>query len=216
MPLLDAESCPSWDEDCQRHLTDFADKLSEKLLQEIDQYQVKNSLKNFNDPYINRLSEELHDLSKLSAEIKKQNEYLAKLSASDKLFGKPCVKCKQNECQCTRTKNNLIRNSMRKYCDWECRSENMGEGSVDSFGKCDMKGSESELDTALYSSLSVSKTSIKMGTSTDSCDSEKGKQAIPYIGHYENFKSRKNRQYKLFFELLRTTLHIFLHKIALL
>lgn len=39
---------------------------------------------NLDDPYIHRLSEELHDLSILSEEIKKQNEYLSRLSQKRK------------------------------------------------------------------------------------------------------------------------------------
>ncbi|KAI4463509.1 hypothetical protein MML48_4g00011937 [Holotrichia oblita] len=70
-PLLsDVEIENSWNDECHKHLTDFADRLSEKLLQEIDQYQeqTKKSYQHHinDDPYINRLSQELSDLSKLS------------------------------------------------------------------------------------------------------------------------------------------------------
>nr|XP_023015834.1 uncharacterized protein LOC111505288 [Leptinotarsa decemlineata] len=193
-PLLGDDSETSWDEDCQKHLTDFADKLSEKLLQEIDQYQVKtkssNSLENFEDPYISRLSEELEDLSKLSAEIQKQNEYLANLSASEKLFGKPCVKCKHSACACPRkkTKENVVKN-IQPANDGECSTSGKSGGStnhqqtdnssrnVDNSTKCDIKSTDIVVETepALYSNVStVNKLSIKMGTSSDSCDSEKG------------------------------------------
>ncbi|XP_066154646.1 uncharacterized protein fid isoform X1 [Euwallacea fornicatus] len=87
-PLLDEDedlnygesrrSSSTWNEECQRHLTAFADKLSEKLMKELDEYQI--TMDNIDDPYIHRLSEELHDLSILSEEIKKQNEYLTRLS----------------------------------------------------------------------------------------------------------------------------------------
>lgn len=33
-------SSSTWNEECQRHLTAFADKLSEKLMKELDEYQV--------------------------------------------------------------------------------------------------------------------------------------------------------------------------------
>ncbi|KAJ8984420.1 hypothetical protein NQ317_012483 [Molorchus minor] len=190
-PLLSEDiSETNWDEDCRRHLTDFADKLSEKLLQEIDQYQVKsklsNSLDNFHDPYINRLSEELHDLSKLSAEIQKQNEYLAKLSASDSLFGRQCTTCKKSECVCFRTKkNNLLKSNLRKANGAEMcgRSDVYSHNGVDllsrpdiNHSKCDVKSAENccgETEV-VTSNLSVCSTSIKLGASTDSCDSEKG------------------------------------------
>ncbi|KAG5898635.1 hypothetical protein JTB14_021009 [Gonioctena quinquepunctata] len=192
-PLLGEDPGAGWDEDCQKHLTDFADKLSEKLLQEIDQYQVKSklssSLENFEDPYISRLSEELDDLSKLSAEIQKQNEYLASLSASDTFFGKPCVKCKHSECVCsrTKTKQNIVKN-IQLANEGECSTSSKSESStlhqiddslrnVDNSIKCDIKSTDNgiETETALYSNVpAVNKLSIKMGTSTDSCDSEKG------------------------------------------
>lgn len=187
-PLLSDDSLSTWDEDCQKHLTDFADKLSEKLLREIDQYQVKtrlsNSLDTYEDPYINRLSEELHDLSKLSAEIRKHNEYLAKLSVSDSLFAKTCIKCKKNsECACFRTKNKNTNNLVKGDSDWlECsdngdrHEEDVLEDVSNSFVKCDIKCSDNvgDVEPALYSTLCVSTTSIKMGTSSDSCDSERG------------------------------------------
>lgn len=113
----------NWDEECHKHLTDFADKLSEKLLQEIDQYQESSrkqeqkevkflssaNFQHINDPYIHRLSEELEDLNKLSAEIQKQNEYLSKLSKCDGFRGcssktdntkLKCAKCNKKQCKC--------------------------------------------------------------------------------------------------------------------
>ncbi|KAJ8922695.1 hypothetical protein NQ315_007728 [Exocentrus adspersus] len=171
-PLLGEEAESGWDEDCHKHLTDFADELSEKLLQEIDQYQVKsrlsNSMENFDDPYISRLSEELKDLSQLSAEIQKQNEYLAKLSVSDSLFGAGCVKCKQSECRCFRTKNknNLQKNNLRKANDVD--------GLVDEHSFTKSSGNVGETEAAASLSLPTGRSTIKMGTSTDSCDSDKG------------------------------------------
>lgn len=65
---------------------------------------------NIDDPYIHRLSEELHDLSILSDEIKKQNEYLSRLSQKTNANQKNCSKCKKyTKCGCsavvTRTPN---------------------------------------------------------------------------------------------------------------
>lgn len=121
--------CPSdaaviestWDEECHKHLTDFADKLSEKLLLEIDQYQeqtrkqeqkevkfdVPSTFQHIDDPYIHRLSEELKDLNKLSAEIQKQNQYLSQLSKIDQVLSlKPneqseCARCYSKLCKCS-------------------------------------------------------------------------------------------------------------------
>ncbi|CAH1174227.1 unnamed protein product [Phaedon cochleariae] len=183
-PLLGEECAENWDEDCTKHLTDFADKLSEKLLQEIDQYQVKtrlcNSNYNFDDPYISRLSEELDDLSKLSAEIQKQNEYLSKLSDSDKLLGKKPAKCKPSECECVRTRNvNEVNNAKPSVVDSECSghrgggSNHNGEESVRSTSRpC---GGSAEGEVGVLSKMSSStKPTIRLGTSSDSCDSEKG------------------------------------------
>lgn len=105
------ETAASWNDECHKHLTDFADKLSEKLLKEIDQYQEEKRKKessnvdqlDIDDPYIHRLSEELQDLSKLSAEIQKQNEYLAKLSVNDKMIKLDCGNCNGVKCDCGRT-----------------------------------------------------------------------------------------------------------------
>lgn len=175
----------SWDEDCHKHLSDFADKLSEKLLQEIDQYQQKskertlnlsNSMDNIDDPYISRLSEELDDLSKLSAEIQKQNEYLAQLGASDSLFNQQCGKCMDVECKCNIRKTTVVtKNTTNASCGgahhefFESRSPDPNSNeSLD--GKHTPKG---DFETG-NSTLSVSRTSIRMGTSTDSCDSDRG------------------------------------------
>lgn len=113
----------TWDEECHKHLTDFADKLSEKLLLEIDQYQeqsrkleqkevkfnVTSSFQHIDDPYIHRLSEELKDLNKLSAEIQKQNQFLSQLKIDltgnnvtmSKIDGVVCTKCKIKQCKCS-------------------------------------------------------------------------------------------------------------------
>lgn len=82
----------TWDENCRQHLADFAEKLSEKLLEEIDQYQKQTCQKprehnkilagfeHLDDPYLSRLSEELQDLTKLSEELQERNSYLASLN----------------------------------------------------------------------------------------------------------------------------------------
>lgn len=179
-PLLSDDIGPSWDEECHKHLTDFADKLSEKLLQEIDHYQEKSkeralalstSIDNIDDPYIHRLSEELDDLSKLSAEIQKQNEYLAKLSASDSLFNRACTKCKEVECKCYERTKTKEKTETKKVPV----SEYFGVKN-DAFKRSHTNDSLSETpEFSATCKLSVSKTSIRMGTSTDSCDSDKGK-----------------------------------------
>lgn len=82
----------TWDEDCRQHLADFAEKLSEKLLEEIDQYQKQTcqqpprhnntltGLDHLDDPYLSRLNEELQDLTKLSEELQERNAFLASLN----------------------------------------------------------------------------------------------------------------------------------------
>ena len=86
----------TWDENCRQHLADFAEKLSEKLLEEIDQYRMQTSqqttkpcnvhnkilagLEHLDDPYLSRLSEELQDLTKLSEELQERNSYIASLN----------------------------------------------------------------------------------------------------------------------------------------
>lgn len=177
-PLLKKDS-PSWDDECHKHLTNFADKLSAKLLQEIDEYQESKKkesglceVDNIDDPYIHRLSEELQDLSKLSAEIQKQNEYLAKLSVSDNLFGVQCDTCGFTKCVCTRRR---LDNDVKERRD--CKKVQQGDlvaKSVDLNGEL-LQSDRTELERA--SKLSTSKNSIKMGTSTDSCDSERGKHS---------------------------------------
>lgn len=80
-PNSSEEERDSWDEECRQHLADFAEKLSEKLLAEIDRYREQSSIPcmsvedadlathGLNDPYLSRLSEELHDLKTLSLEL---------------------------------------------------------------------------------------------------------------------------------------------------
>jgi hypothetical protein len=82
----------TWDENCRQHLADFAEKLSEKLLEEIDQYQKQTcqqsprhsktlaAIEHLDDPYLSRLNEELQDLTKLSEELQERNSYLASLN----------------------------------------------------------------------------------------------------------------------------------------
>lgn len=183
IPLLNEECGPSWDQECHKHLTDFADRLSEKLLHEIDQYQEKSkeraltlssSIDNIDDPYIHRLSEELDDLSKLSAEIQKQNEYLARLSASDNLFNTKCAKCKEIECRCSARTKIKAKIDKKPISSDNPPSDNLTKS--DNFKRSHTNDSLSESEIGLACKLSVSKTSIRMGTSTDSCDSDKGKQ----------------------------------------
>lgn len=127
-PVNNALIESTWDVECHKHLTDFADKLSEKLLLEIDQYQeqskkqelkevkfnVSSTFQHIDDPYIHRLSEELKDLNKLSAEIQKQNQYLSQLSKSDLSVAnlinpgilvannfELCMKCNSKQCKCS-------------------------------------------------------------------------------------------------------------------
>nr|CAD7443234.1 unnamed protein product [Timema bartmani] len=88
-----------WDDGCRKHLTEFAEQLSEKLLEEIDQYRQQTSqpklqakptkglpglpkgFAHMNDPYLSRLSEEIQDLTKLSEELQERNMYLANLNS---------------------------------------------------------------------------------------------------------------------------------------
>lgn len=180
-PLLKNGS-PSWDDECHKHLTNFADKLSAKLLQEIDQYHENkkkgsdlNEMDNIDDPYIHRLSEELQDLSKLSAEIQKQNEYLAKLSVSDSLFGVQCDKCGFSKCVCKRKR--VMDKEAKRDCKKTTQQCDLGVKSVEMNGYLE-KSDILQLDRSdmeRMSKLSTSKNSIKMGASTDSCDSERGK-----------------------------------------
>lgn len=166
-PLLSDDSCNldvenSWNDECHKHLTDFADKLSEKLLKEIDQYQeekrrraLSSSLDNIDidDPYIHRLSEELQDLSKLSAEIEKQNKYLAQLSQSDKLF--ECSKCGK-KCICRTSFGESSGSGGFKYSKLtsEKSSERCEHGKAGSSG-CKNGGKDCKISISGGSSLSA-------------------------------------------------------------
>ncbi|XP_060531304.1 uncharacterized protein LOC132704962 [Cylas formicarius] len=199
-PLLedDGNSKSTWNEDCHKHLTQFADKLSEKLLREIDLYQEKHRLTgiNIDDPYIHRLSEELHDLSKLSAEIRKQNEYLVRLSVSDNatfLSYPKCSRCKAvAQCTCktstsatawtkNRTKYEVLASLAGENEDSvaNARADDILHCSSDANSKnnerkcADRVAGESENDSS-GSSSQVSnggRTGIKKVNSSDSCDS---------------------------------------------
>ena len=202
VPLLrdEVEEGVSWNDECHRHLTNFADKLSEKLLKEIDQYR-ENSRRNasslyapttmghIDDPYIHRLSEELQDLSKLSAEIQKQNEYLAKLSASDKLFQTNCVRCKLSKCKChdkfgERSCGGCRDAGAEERCSNDKPTEPGWKPARDKFGerKCSgcwdsvpEEGVPNDGDAELPSRAAAAcKGSVKTGASVESCDSEKG------------------------------------------
>ncbi|PNF27050.1 hypothetical protein B7P43_G10412 [Cryptotermes secundus] len=82
----------TWDENCRQHLADFAEKLSEKLLEEIDQYQKQacqqppRHNKILDDHYLSRLSEELQDLSKLSKELQDRNSYLTSFNSNPSIL----------------------------------------------------------------------------------------------------------------------------------
>lgn len=128
-------------QDRGQHLTEFAEKLSEKLLQEIDQYskrineedfdlpssssseksislrlkreeedrntqkildELSDSLQHLEDPYINKISTEMHGLNKLSTEIYERNKYIAALNDTqetdiNKLFPKCGSKTKSKK-----------------------------------------------------------------------------------------------------------------------
>ncbi|XP_067000150.2 uncharacterized protein [Anabrus simplex] len=98
------EAHESWDESCRQHLADFAEKLSEKLLEEIDQYRrqtcqpqslpvsrnkftgLPEGYEHIDDPYLSRLSEELEDLTKLSEELQKRNSFIASLNEAPQII----------------------------------------------------------------------------------------------------------------------------------
>ncbi|XP_073994305.1 class I SAM-dependent methyltransferase fire dancer isoform X2 [Rhodnius prolixus] len=80
-----------WDEECRQHLAEFAEKLSENLLAEIDRYWEERGtavvcgsslgaatpvLPNLpkEDPYLFRLSEELDNLTRLSLALQTQSQ----------------------------------------------------------------------------------------------------------------------------------------------
>ncbi|XP_031335525.1 uncharacterized protein LOC116165326 isoform X2 [Photinus pyralis] len=177
VPLLSADATsgegPSWDEECHRHLTDFADKLSEKLLREIDQYQEKSSESEILDPYINRLSEELNDLSKLSEEIQKQNEYLAKLSASDNFYSN--LQCEQRTSSSIKNEVEATSNDLKPICSEV--SESRTEDSHKSLVRTDPKISEN----VACSGKVINKAVLKKGSSVESCESEKGSSSNSII-----------------------------------
>ncbi|KAK9729011.1 hypothetical protein QE152_g16926 [Popillia japonica] len=196
-PLLsDVEVENSWNDECHKHLTDFADRLSEKLLQEIDQYQeqTKKTYQHHinDDPYINRLSQELSDLSKLSAEIQRQNEYLSKLSASDKLLtlniSSPtvttsCKKCETSPCRCNHINHNNNNNNNNKTTT--LRKDIQQAPQTKTSGEYKLKTEEQDsLYVDRYNAVdhanieiigrSPSINTLKTGTSIESCDSDKG------------------------------------------
>lgn len=171
----------SWDEECHRHLTDFADKLSEKLLQEIDQYQEASrrqeqrevgigmsskflgGYQHIDDPYIHRLSEELEDLNKLSAEIQKQNEFLSKLSKAEPR--RECAKCgatkPSKQCKCSvRIHSGLSEGSDRVGCEGDKRLSRESSDASEA----------QEVGKSLSSVATSASTSIHFGHSIDSND----------------------------------------------
>ncbi|XP_024082395.1 uncharacterized protein LOC106667224 isoform X2 [Cimex lectularius] len=90
-PCADSEEYlyKRWDEECRQHLAEFAEKLSEKLLAEIDRYREQSSIQpaspvyvgdstittDLQDPYLCKLSEDLQDLTKLSYELQEKSEH---------------------------------------------------------------------------------------------------------------------------------------------
>lgn len=129
------------DQDRGQHLTEFAEKLSEKLLQEIDQYskrineedfdlpssssseksislrlkreeedrntqkildELSDSLQHLEDPYLNKLSTEMHGLSKLTTELQERHKYITTMNDTqetdiNKLFPKCGSKTKSKK-----------------------------------------------------------------------------------------------------------------------
>jgi len=89
----DAIHLGSLDDPSHQHLTKFAEKLSQKLLKEIDHGKsdgekhmsasLPEGLEIVEDSYLSQLSEELSDLSRLTAELHERNTYLASLSDED-------------------------------------------------------------------------------------------------------------------------------------
>lgn len=85
----------NWNEECRQHLADFAEKLSEKLLAEIDRYREQKSLSQQLSPilagdaqcigdsselYLSRLNEDLEDINKITVSLQKDEEdYIAKI-----------------------------------------------------------------------------------------------------------------------------------------
>ncbi|KAK4886471.1 hypothetical protein RN001_002742, partial [Aquatica leii] len=192
VPLLSSEAeffDTSWDEECHKHLTEFADKLSEKLLNEIDHYRKKSSegeiLDGISDPYINRLSEELNDLSKLSEEIQKQNEYLAKLSASDNFYNKlQCDKRTDQELKTSvemkQEKSEIKKDAKKEVCKNDC-SEVPAEDLIKIASRLETKCTENTDLTAGVSIKHVNKGVLKKGSSIESCESEKGSSSNSII-----------------------------------
>ncbi|KAK9871000.1 hypothetical protein WA026_009960 [Henosepilachna vigintioctopunctata] len=193
-PLISEENVENNHKGDNMYLTDFAEKLSEKLLKEIDEYQEKTkrhldntSLENINDPYIHRLSNELDDLSKLSAEIKKQNEYLAKFTASACPFNR-CAICKKYDCKCSlnrksrtkvencsRKEKEMLPDEKNKNCTEIAKSDNskvtITNESLEKDRYTPERSANSDSENVLKFSC---KNFVRLGNSTDSCDSEKG------------------------------------------
>lgn len=186
LPKNDLGIEPTWDEDCRKHLSEFADNLSQKLMREIDHYNEQKrervgtpSVEHIDDPYINRLSEELNDLSKLSEEIQRQNEYLAQLSVSDSFYGKiQCDKCKLKHCKCAENDKTTgpsgRRGDVGEVVSW-CEKVETCEVAA-------RVASTTSLPAAVVKSESkenrvVEKNGLKKGSSIESCESEKGKNS---------------------------------------
>lgn len=127
---INNESPTKFPFDVAEHLADFADKISETVLKEIAEYEQiakleretretretkeKEEIKPIleNDPYIQKLSEEIKDLTKLSAELNKERAmYLTKMTSSESIA-------------------QLIPDSVSTgSSDWS-RTDSLGEGST--------------------------------------------------------------------------------------
>lgn len=140
----------SWDEECRQHLADFAEKLSEKLLAEIDRYREQSSLpdltsedsnlssgiEGINDPYLNRLSEELNDLKTLSLELhESQTSFVNKLRETDhisrqkseEIATEESGESKKNVEECSKAD---IRDSIEKFSESKSESSDEKEDHV--------------------------------------------------------------------------------------
>ncbi|KAF5272459.1 hypothetical protein FQR65_LT04927 [Abscondita terminalis] len=186
VPLLSAEGAfeTSWDEECHKHLTEFADKLSEKLLSEIDHYRAKSNegsgiFEGISDPYISRLSEELNDLSKLSEEIQKQNEYLAKLSASDNFYNK--LQCEKRTGQDLKAVGDVSQVKCKEVKKEVSGGEVTVEDEIKNVNKVETKCIENTDSTAGMFVKPVNKGVLKKGSSIESCESEKGSSSNSII-----------------------------------
>ncbi|XP_063229163.1 LOW QUALITY PROTEIN: uncharacterized protein LOC134534610 [Bacillus rossius redtenbacheri] len=138
----------SWDEGCRRHLADFADKLSEKLLEEIDQYRRQTGPDPAGDPYLERLSEELSDLTRLSEELQEgkcraavPTEASAKQLRADASVESPGTASLASDC----SKDLRFADRRTARCDGRSSSEEAGrEGPAGTPGDASLSASTSQ------------------------------------------------------------------------